>query len=86
MGDEIVWVERISRIYYDGGYCGPISILNVIKNAGCLLSCKRVLLPAVCFAVFSFQQIHNNIRCYARSAESQHMFFVATVKSLGASL
>ncbi len=35
MGDEIVWVERISRIYYDGGYYSyPISILNVIKNAG----------------------------------------------------
>lgn len=35
MGDEIVWVERISRIYYDGGYYTyPISILNVIKNAG----------------------------------------------------
>ncbi|MEZ5570066.1 MAG: FAD-dependent oxidoreductase [Halioglobus sp.] len=35
MGDEIVWVERISRIYYDGGYYTyPISIGNVIKNAG----------------------------------------------------
>lgn len=35
MGDEIVWVERISRIYYDGGYYTyPVSILNVIKNAG----------------------------------------------------
>ncbi len=35
MGDEIVWVERISRIYYDGGYYSyPISILNVIRNAG----------------------------------------------------
>ncbi len=35
MGDEIVWVERISRIYYDGGYYSyPISIGNVIKNAG----------------------------------------------------
>ena len=35
MGDEIVWVERISRIYYDGRYYTyPISILNVIKNAG----------------------------------------------------
>ncbi|NND66169.1 MAG: NAD(P)-binding protein [Halioglobus sp.] len=35
MKDEIVWVERISRIYYDGGYYTyPISILNVIKNAG----------------------------------------------------
>ncbi|MFT4519036.1 MAG: protoporphyrinogen oxidase [Halioglobus sp.] len=35
MGDEVVWVERISRIYYDGGYYTyPISILNVIKNAG----------------------------------------------------
>lgn len=35
MGSEIVWVERISRIYYDGGYYSyPISILNVIKNAG----------------------------------------------------
>jgi protoporphyrinogen oxidase len=35
MGDEIVLVERISRIYYDGRYYTyPISILNVIKNAG----------------------------------------------------
>ena len=35
MGDEVVWVNRISRIYYDGGYyLYPISILNVIKNAG----------------------------------------------------
>jgi protoporphyrinogen oxidase len=35
MGDEVVWVERISRIYYDGGYYTyPISIVNVIKNAG----------------------------------------------------
>lgn len=35
MGDEVVWVERISRIYYDGGYYSyPISIPNVIKNAG----------------------------------------------------
>ena len=35
MGDEVVWVQRISRIYYDGGYyLYPISILNVIKNAG----------------------------------------------------
>jgi protoporphyrinogen oxidase len=35
MGSEVVWVERISRIYYDGGYYSyPISILNVIKNAG----------------------------------------------------
>ena len=35
MGDEIVWVERISRIYYDGGYyLYPLNILNVIKNAG----------------------------------------------------
>lgn len=35
MGEEVVWVERISRIYYDGGYYTyPISILNVIKNAG----------------------------------------------------
>jgi protoporphyrinogen oxidase len=35
MGEEVVWVERISRIYYDGGYYTyPISILNVIANAG----------------------------------------------------
>jgi protoporphyrinogen oxidase len=35
MGDEIVWVQRISRIYYDGRYyIYPISILNVIRNAG----------------------------------------------------
>ena len=35
MGDEVVWVHRISRIYYDGGYYTyPVSIPNVIKNAG----------------------------------------------------
>ncbi len=35
MGSEVVWVERISRIYYDGGYYSyPISILNVIRNTG----------------------------------------------------
>jgi len=57
MGDEIVWVERISRIYYDGGYYAyPISILNVIKNAGLftiLQAGMTYLLSAVQYSVFN---------------------------------
>jgi len=57
MGDEIVWVERISRIYYDGGYYSyPISILNVIKNAGILTIMHAgvtYLLSALQYSVFN---------------------------------
>ena len=57
MGDEIVWVERISRIYYDGGYYTyPISILNVIKNAGLLTIIQAgvtYLLSAIQYSLFN---------------------------------
>jgi protoporphyrinogen oxidase len=57
MGDEIVWVERISRIYYDGGYYSyPISILNVIKNAGFITIMHAgitYLLSALQYSVFN---------------------------------
>jgi len=57
MGDEIVWVERISRIYYDGGYYSyPISILNVIKNAGMftiLHAGVTYLISALQYSVFN---------------------------------
>lgn len=57
MKDEIVWVERISRIYYDGGYYTyPISILNVIKNAGIFTIAQAgvtYLLSALQYSVFS---------------------------------
>lgn len=57
MGDEIVWVERISRIYYDGGYYSyPISILNVIKNAGLVTIVHAgitYLMSAVQYSVFN---------------------------------
>ena len=57
MGDEIVWVERISRIYYDGGYYSyPISILNVIKNAGLLTIMHAgvtYLMSAVQYSIFN---------------------------------
>lgn len=57
MGDEIVWVERISRIYYDGGYYSyPISILNVIKNAGIFTIMHAgvtYLLSALQYSVFN---------------------------------
>jgi protoporphyrinogen oxidase len=57
MGDEIVWVERISRIYYDGGYYSyPISILNVIKNAGMFTIMHAgitYLLSALQYSVFN---------------------------------
>jgi protoporphyrinogen oxidase len=62
MGDEIVWVERISRIYYDGGYYSyPISILNVIKNAGMFTIMQAgitYLLSALQYSVFN-KSIHN---------------------------
>ncbi|MDG2412131.1 MAG: FAD-dependent oxidoreductase [Halioglobus sp.] len=57
MGDEIVWVERISRIYYDGGYYSyPISILNVIKNAGLFTIMHAgvtYLMSAVQYSIFN---------------------------------
>lgn len=57
MGDEIVWVERISRIYYDGGYYSyPISIVNVIKNAGLFTIMHAgvtYLLSAVQYSIFN---------------------------------
>ena len=57
MGDEIVLVERISRIYYDGRYYTyPISILNVIKNAGMVTIVQAgfmYLKSALQFAVFN---------------------------------
>ncbi|MDX1733259.1 MAG: FAD-dependent oxidoreductase [Halioglobus sp.] len=64
MGDEIVWVERISRIYYDGGYYTyPISILNVIKNAGIFTIMHAgitYLLSALQYSIFS--KSINNMR------------------------
>ncbi len=57
MGEEIVWVERISRIYYDGGYYTyPISILNVIKNAGLptiMYAGITYLLSALQYSIFN---------------------------------
>lgn len=64
MGDEIVWVERISRIYYDGGYYTyPISILNVIKNAGLITIAQAgitYLWSALQFSIFN--KSINNMR------------------------
>jgi protoporphyrinogen oxidase len=57
MGEEIVWVERISRIYYDGGYYSyPVSILNVIKNAGIFTIMQAgvtYLVSALQFSIFN---------------------------------
>lgn len=57
MGSEVVWVERISRIYYDGGYYSyPISILNVIKNAGIftiMYAGLTYLISALQYSVFN---------------------------------
>tara|TARA_R110002072_G_scaffold43340_16_gene121856 strand:+ start:7253 stop:8737 length:1485 start_codon:yes stop_codon:yes gene_type:complete len=57
MGSEVVWVERISRIYYDGGYYSyPISILNVIKNTGLVTIAYAgvtYLLSALQYSVFN---------------------------------
>jgi len=57
MGDEIVWVERISRIYYDGGYYSyPISIINVIRNAGIVTIMHAgitYLLSALQYSIFN---------------------------------
>ncbi|MEM9257287.1 MAG: FAD-dependent oxidoreductase [Pseudomonadota bacterium] len=64
MGDEIVWVERISRIYYDGGYYSyPISIMNVVKNAGFFTIIQAgvtYLLSALQYSVFN--KSINNMR------------------------
>ncbi len=44
MRDELVTVERISRIYFDGKYFSyPISIKNVLRNAGVLTSTHAVM-------------------------------------------
>jgi protoporphyrinogen oxidase len=57
MGEEVVWVERISRIYYDGGYYTyPVSILNVIKNAGIFTIMQAgvtYLVSALQYSIFS---------------------------------
>lgn len=43
MGNEIVRVERISRIYFDGKYFSyPVQVSNVLKNAGVLTSLHAV--------------------------------------------
>lgn len=64
MGDEVVWVERISRIYYDGGYYTyPISIVNVIKNAGIFTIMHAgvtYLLSALQYSIFN--KSINNMR------------------------
>jgi protoporphyrinogen oxidase len=80
MGDEIVWVERISRIYYDGGYYSyPISILNVIKNAGIwtiILAGFTYLLSAVQYSVLN-KSIKNMKDAYVAQfgAKLYDMFF-----------
>lgn len=44
MGDELVHVERISRIYFDGKYFSyPVQVSNVLKNAGVITSTQAVL-------------------------------------------
>lgn len=80
MGDEIVWVERISRIYYDGGYYSyPISILNVIKNAGVptiLYAGITYLISALQYSVFN-KSIRNMKDAYVAQFGSKlyDMFF-----------
>jgi protoporphyrinogen oxidase len=80
MGDEIVWVERISRIYYDGGYYSyPISILNVIKNAGVvtiLHAGVTYLISALQYSVFN-KAIRNMKDAYVAQFGSKlyDMFF-----------
>lgn len=80
MGDEIVWVERISRIYYDGGYYSyPISIVNVIKNAGLWTIFQAgvtYLLSAVQYSVLN-KSINNMKDAYVAQfgAKLYDMFF-----------
>lgn len=80
MGDEIVWVERISRIYYDGGYYSyPISILNVIKNAGMVTILHAgitYLISALQYSVFN-KSIKNMKDAYVAQFGSKlyDMFF-----------
>lgn len=80
MGDEIVWVERISRIYYDGGYYTyPISIPNVIKNAGIFTIMQAgvtYLLSALQYSIFN-KSINNMKDAYVAQFGSKlyDMFF-----------
>jgi len=80
MGDEIVWVERISRIYYSGRYYTyPISILNVIRNAGMFTIMQAgltYLLAALQYSVFS-KSIKNMKDAYVAQFGSKlyDMFF-----------
>ncbi|NQX89107.1 MAG: FAD-dependent oxidoreductase [Halioglobus sp.] len=80
MGDEIVWVERISRIYYDGGYYSyPISIFNVVKNAGLWTIVQAgitYLFSAVQYSVFN-KSIKNMKDAYVAQfgAKLYDMFF-----------
>jgi protoporphyrinogen oxidase len=44
MGDELIKVERISRIYFDGKYFSyPVGIKNVLANAGVFTSLHAVV-------------------------------------------
>jgi protoporphyrinogen oxidase len=44
MGKELIWVNRISRIYFKGKYFDyPIRIMNVLQNIGPLTSFKAVM-------------------------------------------
>jgi protoporphyrinogen oxidase len=44
MKDELVKVQRISRIYFDGKYFSyPVQVSNVLKNAGVATSTRAVL-------------------------------------------
>ena len=80
MGEEIVWVERISRIYYDGGYYTyPINILNVIKNAGFFTIIQAgitYLLSALQYSIFN-KSINNMKDAYVAQFGSKlyDMFF-----------
>ena len=57
MGSEIVMVERISRIYYDGKYyLYPVEIMDVIRNAGPITIMKAglsFLSAAIRYSVFN---------------------------------
>jgi protoporphyrinogen oxidase len=57
MDGEYIWVERVSRIYYDQKYYSyPVSFSNVIKNSGILTivwAGITYLVSALQFAVFN---------------------------------
>jgi len=57
MEGEYIWVERISRIYYDQKYYSyPVSISNVIKNSGVLTiiwAGIAYLISALQFSIFN---------------------------------